>query len=537
LHTHYDVVNGVNPQNYFFQEDEMRKKTLPGRVICIFLLLVFVCFAVCADGQIEKAKYIFLFIGDGMGISHIALTEGYVGYRAGEKSIPFHFSQFPSQGITLTYSLDSFIPDSAAAGTALATGYKTNNGMISQLPDGTVVKTLMEIAKELGLSTGMTTTTRITHATPAAFMAHNADRDNENDIAVAVSLLGVDVITGGGYRHMVPGDWERGTSKRNDERNLLLEMEKKGYRVFVTEEETEAFLNYTPGKNDKVVALFGPSHLSHEIDRYHMGLPEPSLAHMTRKGIEILSAHAKGFFYVIEGGRIDYGGHNNDAVTSIHDVLAFNDAVNEAIKFYYKHPEETLIIVTSDHETGGLSLGCAHTEKKNDFGYFFKQTISYERFNSDVLQPFKKTHTLDLTDINNLKKQAHHFPQELERFKDKIEKYFGLDISTLSPLEMEMIIEGFKASMLGDKLNREDELIHIIYGLNDPLLISITRIMSQRAGVCWTSFDHTANPVATYALGVGDWLFDGYYESADICKKIAMVMSGEKRKQKGGTYE
>lgn len=508
----------------------MKKKVLLKSVICIFLLLICMSFTVYANGQGEKVKYIFLFIGDGMGIPQVALTEAYLGHQAGEKPIPLHFSQFPCQGIILTYSLDSLIPDSAAAATALATGHKTNNGMISQLPDGTVVKTLIECARELGLGTGITTTTRITHATPAAFVAHNGNRDNENDIAVAISLLGVDVITGGGFRHMVPKGWERGASKRKDERNLLLEMEKMGYRVFVTEEETQAFLNYTPRENNKVIALFGPSHLSHEIDRYHMGLSEPSLAQMTKKGIDILSFHTKGFFYVIEGGRIDYGDHNNDAVTTIYDMLAFNDAVDEAVKFYNEHPKETLIIVTSDHETGGLALGCAHTEKNNNFEYFFKQTISYERFNSDVLEPFKKSHTLDFANINDLKKQVHHFTQKLELVADEIEKYFGLDISTLSPLEMEMITRGFKASMLGDKLNREDELVHIIYGLNDPLLISITHIISQRAGICWTSFDHTANPVPTYALGGGDRLFNGCYESADICKKITAVMTGEKVK-------
>ncbi|MCK9225096.1 MAG: alkaline phosphatase, partial [Candidatus Muirbacterium halophilum] len=295
-------------------------------VLCMLFVMFFI-FSVNA----ESVKNVIFLIGDGMGIPQITLSrvvnEGHLVMDTLKYS-----------GLISTHSASNNITDSAAAGTALSTGYKTTNGMIAVTPDGKSVKTILELAKESGRKTGIVTTTTVTHATPACFTAHNAARGNEYEIAENQLLTGADVMLGGGFKRYA---------------KILDKVSAKNYQLVKTRDEL------TNIKSGKVLGLFTESYMNYELDRT---VDEPSIALMTRKALELLK-NDNGFFLMVEGGRIDHAAHANDPVGTVYDTLAFDKAVNEALSFA-KLNRDTLIVVTADHSTGGLALG------KKKYEYF-----------------------------------------------------------------------------------------------------------------------------------------------------------------------
>ncbi|SHJ85069.1 alkaline phosphatase [Paramaledivibacter caminithermalis] len=449
-----------------------------------------------AEAAENAPKYVFYFIGDGLGAAQRQIAEYYKQEVTGDKNAKLLMNTLPVAGINTTYSADTLVTDSAAAGTALATGHKTNNGMISQKPDGTSVKSLIELAEEKGMATGIVTTTRLTHATPAVFAAHNASRNNENDIAVEFLESGVDYFAGGGNRHFVPQNWKWGKSKRTDDRNLLTEFNNKGYTVFASKDDSAAFRKYEPKMGDKVIATLAYSHLPYEIDRKQTD-ESPSLGEITQKGIELLSKADKGFFLMVEGGRIDHACHANDAVGSIHDTLAFDDAIAKAYEFYQKHPEETLIVVVGDHETGGMGLGFG----KN---YFVKV---------DGLKDVKASVEDVLIDKYDGDKEAY--------FK-YIAENFGLN--DLTEEEKAKII---KAMDIKDSKKEDYDLV--TYGPNYycPVAVTTTHIISERTNIQWTTYAHSATSIPMSAIGKGAENFGGYKDNTEIAKAMANLMGFE----------
>jgi alkaline phosphatase len=291
-----------------------------------------------------EAKYVFYMIGDGMGANQRELGESLLQVIEGDSTARLTMNT----GEFTTRSADLPITDSAA-GTALATGSKTNNGMIAELPNGTELKTLVEAAKEEGMATGIMTTTRINHATPAVFAAHNDSRHNYNDIAVDYLDSGVDFFAGGGYRYFIPqGTTYLGRnldSEREDGWNLIDTFEDEGYITFLSEEESEDFIDYLPAAGDKVFATFTNYGLPYDINRQNLSLASeyreellniqtPSIAEITQKAIELLSQDEDGFFMMVEGGRIDHVAHGNDIAGTAYDTIAFDKAVEKAYEFY-----------------------------------------------------------------------------------------------------------------------------------------------------------------------------------------------------------
>ena len=224
----------------------MLRKFFSRKLAVVALTLLLGLIGGVNSASAQAPRYVFYFIGDGMGAAQRQAAEYYLRAETGVKDIKLRMNQFPVAGINTTYSADSLVTDSAAAGTALAAGYKTNNGIIAQLPDGTNVKSLVEAAEENEMGTGLITTTRITHATPAVFASHNSNRDAENEIALDYLDSGVDFFAGGGYRHFVPQNWEGGKSKRKDDLNIAEKFKGQGYHVFLTEKDTQKFRNYKP---------------------------------------------------------------------------------------------------------------------------------------------------------------------------------------------------------------------------------------------------------------------------------------------------
>ncbi|GAB6147200.1 hypothetical protein JCM12294_46450 [Desulfocicer niacini] len=351
--------------------------------IGLALALLFIALPALA----AQPKYVFYFIGDGLGASQRQFSEFYLQEETKDPSRKLLMNTFNVVGMNTTYAADTLITDSAAAGTALASGIKTNKGIIGKDVSGNDVKTLIEAAVDRGIATGIITTTRLTHATPAVFVAHNISRNNENEIADEFVTSRVDFLAGGGIRHFIPQNRveEKADavgmtikSKRKDDKDLVQAFEKQGYQTFIGMKGAKQFNQADFASVDKVFAAFTYTHLPYEIERANQYKEVPSLAMMTQAGIKVLSKDTDGFFLMVEGGRIDHAAHANDPTGVIHDVLAFDHAIQEAYNFYLNHKEETLILVVGDHETGGMGLGMDSMGYKLDLSTLMTTKVSVE---------------------------------------------------------------------------------------------------------------------------------------------------------------
>jgi len=343
--------------------------------------------------KIEQAKNVILFVGDGMGISTLTaarILKGQDSGQSGEEGL-LSFESFPATALVKTYNVDAQTPDSAGTMTAMMSGLKTDVGVIGVDEDiergdcstvaGNEVVTALELAEIKGLSTGVISTARITHATPAATYAKSADRNWEDvsdmpeaavtggceDIAsqlinfesnlearYKVSVDGIEVAMGGGRRHFLPKDAAANSADasssvegdRTDGRNLVTEwteqytngtyvMDQSGFDAIDTE------------NTERVLGLFNESHMQYEKDRGNDIAGEPSIAEMTEKAIKILDNNDKGYFLMVESGRIDHGHHAGNAYNALYDAIAFSDAVATAKSL--SNDEDTLILVTADH--------------------------------------------------------------------------------------------------------------------------------------------------------------------------------------------
>lgn len=284
--------------------------------------------------QSEKPKNIVLIIGDGMGLSQIS-TALY------SNNGHLNLEQFPITGLHKSYSFDDLVTDSAAGATAFACGCKTFNGAIGLTKDSIPCKTILEEAEERGLATGLIATSTIVHATPAAFISHVVSREQYEEIALDMAKTEVDLLIGGGKKYFDRRDM--------DERNLYKEFEKKGYYVSDYSYEEIGSLRFDPNKN--LLYLTADKHpLNVEAGRDY-------LSYATRRSLEYLEKKSgdKGFFLMIEGSQIDWACHANDYRLAIKETLDLDRAIGEALAFA-KNRGNTLVIVTADHECGGLAL-------------------------------------------------------------------------------------------------------------------------------------------------------------------------------------
>ncbi len=284
----------------------------------------------------QQVQNIILFIGDGMGIQQVAVTRIATVGPDGRLAI----DKMPVTGILTTHSADNLITDSAAGATAMSTGVKTRNGMIGMNADTLSYATILELAKQQGKSTGLVATSSIAHATPAAFGAHVPNRRMQDKIAEQLLQNKIEVLLGGGKKYFIPQS-ENG-SGRKDDLNLLTLAQQQGYTVV----ETRADLQKATAPY--LLGLFA-------MDGLTTREPEPSLAEMTAKALQILSADPDGFFLMVEGSQIDWGGHANNLDKVIRQTRLFDEAVKVGIQFAQKHGN-TLVVVVADHETGGLTI-------------------------------------------------------------------------------------------------------------------------------------------------------------------------------------
>lgn len=303
------------------------KKTL------LVLIIVFAAFGGAnakkqPNGK-DKVRNVIFLIGDGMGLAHVAATTIYNNYE------PLNIERAEYVGLQKTYSANNRVTDSAASGTALATGSKTNNGVIGLDASGRPVESILEKASRNGLSTGLIATYAITNATPASFIGHVKDRDMEEEIAADFLKTDIDVFFGGGRRFF---------ADRKDKRDLTKELEAKGYSMIYDVAQIPS------ADAKKIGGLFAGGSMPKMRDGRGDYLPTA-----TAKALDILGKNKKGFFVMVEGSMIDGGGHDNDIKMVVDETIDFDKAVKVAFDFADENPG-TLVVVTADHETGGLSL-------------------------------------------------------------------------------------------------------------------------------------------------------------------------------------
>ncbi len=272
----------------------------------------------------RKPKNVILMIGDGMGVAQV-----YAGMTANKGNL--FLNNFRHAGFSRTSSANRYTTDSAAGGTAIASGNKTNNSSIGVDRDNKPVPSIMEIAAANGLGTGIVVTTNVLDATPAAFVAHVPNRNMMPEIAIDFAETGPDVFIGGGIEYF---------NDRKDGRNLLAELSSKGYQV------CDTITELVKVRSGKLAALLHEKRVAGRGDQLQV---------TTEVAIDILDDHKKGFFLMVEGSEIDGGGHDNDMAYTIEEMLDFDRAVGKALEFAARN-RRTLVVVTADHETGGLTL-------------------------------------------------------------------------------------------------------------------------------------------------------------------------------------
>ncbi|MBI9063839.1 MAG: alkaline phosphatase [Marinilabiliaceae bacterium] len=477
------------------------------------------------DYKGKEPKYVFLFIGDGFGLSQANAAEAFLSSEDKNVGIKkLNLSKFPAQGFYTTHAHNRYITGSAAAGTALATGHKTSISTISMCPSKQKpLKTVAELAKEKGMKVGVISSVSIDHATPAVFYAHQPERSNYYEIDVQLSESNFDFFGGGGLKcpegnsddlaALKAGSTgiDNGDNSVSNKKKNAIELAKERAYKYIN---TKADFEKLSPKDGKVIAvspvLCGGSALRYSIDQTDEDI---TLAQFTAKGIEMLD-NKNGFFMMVEGGKIDWTCHRNDAATAIHEVIDFDNAIAEAIDFYNNHPKETLIVVVGDHETGGLTMGFAGSHYESAFKKLKHQKVSGDAFDVKV---------------KNYIKSCQGKTPEFSVVLDMIKKDYGLGDESkgleLKDFELDQLRNAFVRYM--EKGNETDEQSYLLYGGYNPLTVKITHLLAHKAGISWTTFSHTGTPIPARAMGPGQDLFSGYFDNTDIPKNIMKLIGVE----------
>lgn len=455
-----------------------------------FIAGIILAASVSAWAEIKPAKYVILMIGDGLGPTQRQVAERYRRARSGQPKEELWMNTLPVKGITSTHAANKPVTDSAAAATALACGHKTNYGVVGMDAScATALETVAELAKKQGKKVGIISSVPIDHATPASFYAHQPKRSRYYEIALSLPDSEFDYFAGQPFY---------GTDKAKGRTLPADAAEAAGYRVVRTADE---FNSLTPA-DEKVLVL---TDVAYSIDEKDEQL---NLTGLTRKGLQLLE-NPNGFFLMVEGGKIDWSGHANDLATNIKETLAFDDAVAEVLKFYSAHNDETLVVVTGDHETGGLKTNFTGTFNPERFCYFVEQqTISGAEFE---------------TKVTKWKQTGISFDDALQ----EIEVAFGL--TDLSEEEQQTIKKAYEAVMTGKIGKKISPALARMYGKKNPVVLACQNVIAKRCGIVWTSFGHTSVTVPTTATGVNAELFGGKTDNTEIGQRLQAIILAERK--------
>lgn len=452
------------------------------------LLFVFSLIALLSAAQ---AKYVFMFIGDGMGPHQVLSTEMYLAELEGKIGRkPLLMTTFPYSGQAATFSASSGITDSAASGTCLATGKKTNNGVIGLAHDSTPVVSVATRLKQEGWGVGIMTTVTIDHATPSAHYAHTPSRENYYIIGTHLVESNFDFFGGAGFSR--PLDKNDSTAP-----NLYDLAQQYGYTLAAgyadakKHQDTNKMILLPANYQDNYTRFAGA--LPYAIDRTSTDL---TLSQIVEVAIEQLSSYDR-FFMMAEGGKIDYASHANDGATVLHEVMDFDAAIQVAYRFYEQHPDETLIIVTADHETGGMALG--NSDYVLNLKVLANQQCSLDKL-SDQLSELHKAENKDL---------------KWEQVKQLIASLTGLYTKVeVTAAEDAQLQEAF-ANMMSHQ-----DVVKTLYKDINTLAAKALSILNQKSRLGWTSNGHTASAVPIFAIGVGAEKFTGWHDNSEIAPLI-----------------
>ena len=465
----------------------MIRRTLSLIVATLFAL------SALAEGQV---KYVFYFIGDGMGVNQINVTETYLAALKGKIGYePILMSNFPVVGLVNTYSATNGVTDSAAGGTALASGHKTKNGAIGMLEDlKTPCNSIAVWAKKAGKAVGVATNVAITHATPASFYGHQPNRNMYYEMGQDLCKSNFDFFAGSDFHR--PNTKEGEPTLREQAKAAGYTILTGGYKEYQKKGRMadKLILFQSDEQNEKLQS----DHIPYALDQDKNDL---TLEHITRAGIILLMRKKKnGILFKIEGGMIDYACHRNDIGNVINEVLDLDKAVRVAYEFYEQHPDETIIVISADHETGGLVMGCGPYELHTDL-------LKYQ------------TRSIDETKwlLNQLYKKA---PKKFTRAEvDKqLQAILGLGAGIpLSDKQRERVDRRWKA--IEQAINDGGKVSDRI---ND-LCETCKHIISEAALISWASGGHSNGYVPVYAIGPGTEVFQGRINNTEIAPAMARI--------------
>ncbi len=501
--------------------------------------------SVPAQDAVKQPKYVFVFIGDGTSFPQRNAAEFYQASRAAAPDVEpailraqkkiskdtgittfkpatkrLVMNTFPAQGISTTYSANSLITDSSSSGTAIATGNKTRDGVVGMDADAKVRFTSMaKIAKARGKKVGIVTSVSLDHATPASFYACQPSRNSYYEISLQAPETGFDYFAGGSFKQ------PRGA--KGDQKDVFDVFREGGYKITNTRAGFDALSRYDGKALAINPVLDADDALPYALDR---GNGEITLAEFVKKGIELLD-NDEGFFLMTEGGKVDWACHANDAIAAILDVLAFDEAVAVAHEFYRQHPDDTLIVVTGDHETGGMTVGFAGTRYDTFLDRINNQKGSYLSFNKVVSELRKNYPNAGVDDVLPAVREFFGLQLYSQDDMDAMQKAAASgDVVAidklkyaLQPYEVEKIKKAIAMSWTPSKERPGDDFYYANYGSYEPLTVAMTQILNNKAGIGWTTFSHTGLPTPVSAIGVGAESFMGHYDNTDIFKKVVAI--------------
>ena len=461
--------------------------------LSIILLMFLFALTLSAQG---KAKYVFYFIGDGMGVNQVNAAETYLGALQGRIGIqPLCFPSFPYSAFVNTQSATNGVTDSAAGGTALACGQKTKNGTLGMLKDLTTsVSSIADWARNSGAAVGITTSVAIDHATPAAFYAHVKERHEQYTIGKQLVESANDFYAGSDFTIPTDPEYPNGPT-------LYEEANAKGFTI------SRGYADYQKRAANAKKMILLQSEEASKADRYSIPYAldrkdgDLTLTDITRAGIDFLmkkQGEKNGFFMMIEGGKIDWACHAND-LAFIPELIDMDNAVKVAYDFYKQHPDETLIIVTADHETGGIVLSRGLYEI--NLAAVGNQRITIEKLGKEL----HKMH--DVKGDKLVWDDVKTFLADNFGFWDKI---------SLTDEQTQRLESAFKKIMDGTSKDQRT-----LYQNDDELAVTVRNIMSECAQVGWHVTSHSNGYVPCFAIGAGAEQIHGRIDNTEIPKIVA----------------
>lgn len=461
----------------------------------MFLLGVFIFLSIFT-GYAAGPKYIFYFIGDGMGFNHIEATRQYCqSQNDGNIKNSLVFLQFPVQSVVTTFSATNRVTDSAAAATALATGTKTYNGAIGLDVDKKPLESVAKKLKKEGMKVGILTSVSVDHATPAGFYANQPNRNMGYEIGIQAAESEFDFFAGSAFTKPI-------NKKDPNDKNVYTALADNGYVVCRGEEE----YNRNRDTKKKMVLLSADSlmidALPYMIDRKP---GDTALPFFTAACIEQLSKdNKKGFFMMVEGGEIDWAAHANDGATVVNEVIDFGQAIQVAYEFYKKHPKETLIVITADHETGGCILGNGTMDVNTE--YFANQKMSGKNLSAYLKEVKKNNPNISW---------------------DEMKQILSAETGLWKTIPVTLKEEAKLMTVFDEMFHGNSKDVRSLYASIDALATQVVALVNKKAHVSWASGNHSASQVPLFAIGVGSDKFSRRLDNTDI-PKIILQLKGLK---------